>query len=328
MMRRVRVIALALLAGGLGACRDAQSVFAPQGPGAADIVLLAWVLFVGGAIIFAGVMALTGLAIFGQPRARTLISSNSAVLMGGVAFPAVTLTVLLVVGLMLTSPRAGEEDSAPLEVKVVGEQWWWRVAYVTGGRTVASANEITVPAGRPVRFELSTADVIHSFWVPNLAGKVDMIPGRTTRLRVKSGGPGVARGQCAEYCGGPHALMAFHLVTLAPAEFDAWMARESQSAAEPAKPVARRGEELFLAHGCGACHTVRGTAARGLVGPDLTHIGSRRAIAAAALPMTRANLARWIAGNQHIKPGNTMPEFRTLESDELQAVAAYLEALR
>ncbi len=143
---------------------------------------------------------------------------------------------------------------------------------------IATANEIRIPAGRPIVFTLQSADVIHSFWVPNLGGKMDMIPGRTTHLRLQADQPGVFRGQCAEYCGGPHALMALEVVAMPPAEFEAWLQGQARPAAEPASEAAERGRELFLAAGCGACHTVRGTAAAGTVGPDLTHLGSRRSV--------------------------------------------------
>ena len=329
-MRRLHLIALLLPVAGIAACRDIQSVLAPQSADAADIVTLTWVLIIGGGIILAGVITALALAIFGSRRAKALVASNTTVLVAGVVLPAVTLSALLVYGLLLMNVATNPEPiRGAFKVKVEGEQWWWRVIYTReDGQTVASANEITVPAGSPIDFELTTADVIHSFWVPNLAGKVDMIPGRTNRLRFTFDKPGIARGQCAEYCGGAHALMALHVVALPPAEFDAWLAKESQPAAEPKAALLRRGLDIFLAHGCGACHTVRGTSARGRIGPDLTHVGGRRTIAAATLTMSREALARWIVDNQHVKPSNRMPAFRTLGPPELLALSSYLYGLK
>jgi cytochrome c oxidase subunit 2 len=219
--------------------------------------------------------------------------------------------------------------ASPIAIEVVGEQWWWRVTYAgPGGTTIASANEMRMPVGRPVAFTLKSADVIHSFWVPSLGGKVDMIPGRTTHLLLTAERPGVYRGQCAEYCGGPHALMAFEVIALPPTEYDDWLRREASPAVAPASDIAQRGQALFIAAGCGTCHTIRGTAANGAIGPDLTHLGSRRSVGIDTLKLTHANLVRFIAENQHIKPGNRMPEFRIFQPDERDALAAYLISLR
>jgi cytochrome c oxidase subunit 2 len=233
---------------------------------------------------------------------------------GGIVFPFVTLFALLVYTLVRASDMHGE-DAQALRIEVVGEQWWWRVRY-PGFET---ANEIRVPVGRPVELVLTSADVIHSFWVPSLAGKLDMIPGRETRLRVRAGKAGEVRGQCAEYCGGPHALMALYVIALEPEEFLEWT--------EGQKKTANQQNPLFLSR-CGACHTVRGTAAAGKRGPDLTHVGSRVSLAAGLLPNNRGALAAWIASSQHLKPGNLMPSFEGFSGPELQALATYLEGLK
>jgi cytochrome c oxidase subunit 2 len=179
---------------------------------------------------------------------------------------------------------------------------------------------------RPVALDLKSADVIHSFWVPALAGKLDMIPGKTNRLRILAQRAGEFRGQCAEYCGGPHAFMAFHVVAEDPQRFAAWAARQREPAQPLGGALAARGAELFAAS-CAACHTVRGAAAAGTRGPDLTHVGSRRTIAAGALPNNAGTLAAWIAASQKIKPGNLMPSFREFRGEELRALASYLEGL-
>jgi cytochrome c oxidase subunit 2 len=268
------------------------------------------VLFIGAALIFAAVMLIAVQALRGRLRA----SESALILGGGIVFPAVTLLALLV----YTLARAAQmhpEDPGALRIEVTGEQWWWRVRYAD----FETANEIRLPVGRPVLLELKSADVIHSFWVPALAGKLDMIPGRTTRLRLRADREGTFRGQCAEYCGGPHALMALYAVAVSQQEFDAWAAAQKQSA--------DRESALFVSH-CGACHAVRGTAAAGTRGPDLTHVGSRLSIGAGLLANNAGALAGWIASSQHLKPGNLMPSFAAFSGAELRELAAYLEGLK
>lgn len=307
-----------------------QSILNPQGPGAASIAQLSWVLLAFGAAVFAVVLTALWLAIRGSASARAYLADSRAVVLGGVAFPAITLTALLAYGIWLTQARViGLGRGGPIRIEVVGERWWWRVGYVgPDGHPVASANEIRIPVGRPVEFILKSADVIHSFWVPALGGKVDMIPGRITHLRPMADRAGVFRGQCAEYCGGPHALMALEVVAMPVRDFETWLAAQSGPAITPQTPAAQRGRDLFLAAGCGACHTVRGTAAAGSLRPDLTRVGSRRSVGVDSLPLTTANLARFIADGQHIKPGNLMPPFRIFGEDELDAIAVYLAGLR
>jgi cytochrome c oxidase subunit 2 len=325
MTLRVIGLGLALLALLCG-CRDNQSVLAPAAPGAAQIAQLSWVLFAFGTAVLIVVLGALWLAIQGSEALRALLAGNGAVVVGGIIFPAITLSALLGYGLWLTRAHMSTTGQGDVQrIEVIGEQWWWRVIYTgANGQATPTANEIRVPVGRQIEFTLKSADVIHSFWVPSLGGKVDMIPGRTTHLRVVPEREGVFRGACAEYCGGPHALMAIEAVAMSPADFEAWLA----SQAAPAPDVAGRGRELFLAAGCGGCHAIRGTLAGGTIGPDLTHIGSRRSVGLDTLPLTNANLARFIADGQHVKPGNLMPPFRIFSEDELDAIAAYLAGLR
>jgi cytochrome c oxidase subunit 2 len=235
------------------------------------------------------------------------------------------LSALLGYGFTAMSANAPASSEKAMRIAVIGEQWWWRVIYQTrDGRRVESANELRIPVGQPVILELTSADVIHSLWIPTLAGKLDMIPGRTTRLRVIASKPGVSRGQCAEYCGGAHALMSFHVIATDATEFEAWLGREAAGA----QAADRKGEQLFQGSGCGACHAIRGTEAKGTIGPDLTHVGSRLSLAAAALPNDAASLARWIRDNQHIKPDNRMPPYRIFGEQELAALSAYLASLK
>ena len=314
----------------IGGCGDKQSVLNPKGPEALQLAHLSWLLFAFGTIVLLIVVLATAVAIRGPQPLRALLASARTVVWAGIVFPAVTLTALLGYGVWLTraSTAIPGADGA-LRIDVVAEQWWWRVTYPqAGGSRIVTANEIRIPAGRPILFTLQSADVIHSFWVPNLGGKMDMIPGRTTYLRLQADRPGVFRGQCAEYCGGPHALMAIEVVAVPPDEFDTWLLDQTRPAAEPSSDVPARGRALFLAAGCGACHTIRGTAAVGTIGPDLTHLGSRRSVGIDTASMTQANIARFIRNGQHVKPGNLMPPFRVFTPADLDAVAVYLAGLR
>ena len=330
MIRYLTIIAIALC---LSSCAGSQSAFSPAGPDAGRIYVLTIVMVVGAAIIFLGVMAMAAAAILGPARWRAALSSDRLVFHGGVVFTSVVLTALLAYGLFVMraghgapaqAETAASATAAPLRIDVVGEQWWWRVIYRDeDGAAVETANELHIPTGRPIELSLTSADVIHSFWVPAYAGKVDMVPGRTNTLTFSVDKPGLVRGQCAEYCGGPHALMSFQMIAQAPDDFAAWLENERA-------PVAQNGGDgrrLFLERGCGACHAVRGTPADGAVGPDLTHLGGREMIGAAVLPNTPATLADWIGAHQKIKPDNLMPPYDFLSDDERMAIADWLSGL-
>lgn len=317
-----------LLALGLGGCAGDQSMLAPAGLEARQVFHLSMVLFIGAGVILAWVLGTLALALAGPPAVRRAIASRTAVLWAGLAVPLVVLTALLVAGLMMMRERAGAAPDGP-RIEVVGEQWWWRVTYVTAdGRRIAGANEIRIPTGRTVTFVLDAADVIHAFWIPALGGKRDMIPGRTNILHVKAERDGIYRGQCAEYCGGAHAVMALEVIALPEPAFEAWLETAAAPAPEPATPLAQRGAAAFEAAGCGACHAVAGTAAAGTIGPDLTRFGERRTLGAAMRPNTTENLVRFIADAPAHKPGTAMPAFAMLDAEELDAMAAYLSALR
>jgi cytochrome c oxidase subunit II len=214
------------------------------------------------------------------------------------------------------------------EIALQGERWWWRLTYADEQATaIVSANEIRVEVGRPVRIKLTSNNVIHSFWVPALAGKVDLIPGRTNEISFTPTKPGVYRGQCAEYCGGAHALMGLRVVVMETDEYARWRERVRRPSPPPVDPLIARGQQLFL-DSCVGCHEVRGTGVGGRLGPDLTHVGSRAAIAAEALPMSKDNLARWIRENQRLKPGSLMPEYTSYAPEDLDALATYLASLK
>jgi cytochrome c oxidase subunit 2 len=322
-----KIVLLACLPALMLGCSGEQSVLAPRGEEASEIGRLFWTMTIFLALVLLGVLAATLLAIAGGPRARAVLTAHRFIVGAGVVFPTASLLLLLAYGLSAMGSRAWPAgDPAALRVTVVGEQWWWRVIYhLPDGTDLESANELVIPVGERVALSLRTADVIHSFWVPNLAGKVDMIPGRTNRLALQATQAGVSRGQCAEYCGGAHALMSFHVVARERPEFDAWLAAESR----PAVQTDGEGARLFVASGCGACHRIRGLAsADGRVGPDLTHVASRRSLAAATLTNDAEAFAAWIRDNQHIKPGNRMPPYHVLTDAELQALARYLDELQ
>jgi cytochrome c oxidase subunit 2 len=311
----------------LSACSSTQSAFAPRGEEAAQVNQLFWVLTWGGFTIFAGVIVLTALAMLGPAGLRSRLSGHNFIIGAGVVFPIVTLTAVLGYGLLVMSSRASVDDApGRLRVAITGEQWWWRVQYtLPDGTRFEGANELHIPVGTPVPIELRTADVIHSFWAPSLAGKLDMIPGRTNEITLTATEPSITRGQCAEYCGGAHAFMSFHVVASTPEDFEAWSRHEAGPAAVSAEDS---GLQLFKSVGCGGCHTIRGTSALGDIGPDLTHVGSRLSLAAAVLPNDAAAFADWIRNNQHIKPDNKMPPFEILTDQELTELSLFLESLR
>jgi cytochrome c oxidase subunit 2 len=326
MTSRAVVLALLFL---LAACRAEQSVLAPQGRGAADIASLAWLLFTLAGIILAAVCAALWIALRGPERPRSFLASAHAIEICGVALPVVILSALLVYGLLTRTPGQASQGSPTLRIEIVGEQWWWRVDYVgEDGTRIASANEINMPVGRDVEFVLTSADVIHSFWVPSLGGKVDMVPGRVNRLVLKAIRPGIYRGQCAEYCGGAHAWMSMNVVALEAVAFDDWLRAQTDPSEEPETDDTQGGRAIFISAGCGACHTIRGTVTVGAVGPDLTHVGTRRSVGIDTMPMTAENIARFIVDNQHIKPGNRMPPFRIFTAEELSTLSSYLVGLR
>ncbi len=241
----------------------------------------------------------------------------------------VLLLVLVVASVATDRALARMSLADAVNIEVTGHQWWWEVRYrgAQASDTFTTANELHVPVGRPVVIQLDADDVIHSLWVPSLAGKKDLIPGRTALIQFRADQPGRYRGQCAEFCGYQHAFMAFEVIADPPAAFDAWQAAQRQPAKEPGDATTRRGRDVFLGSACVMCHAIEGTTAGARKAPDLTHVGSRTTIAAGTLPNRPAELARWIANPQDFKPGANMPA-TPLSSSDMDALVAYLGSLK
>jgi len=301
-------------------------VLQPAGPAAQAIAEIGWLLIIGGALILAGVMLLLGWAL---RRHAPQLRATRWIAGAGVALPLVVLVALFAHALPLSPSWRPVPPAGALVISVEARMWWWEVRYPDEAGTSGffTANEIHLPTGRPVYLALSSADVIHSFWVPALGGKMDMVPGRLQHLLLSADQPGVYRGQCAEYCGEQHARMALHVVAQEPQAFEAWR----QAQARPALPRSAqhtRGMQAFLAHRCDACHTVRGVARDSRLGPDLTHVGSRLYLGAGTLANTKAALSHWVAHVQEVKPGARMPSSgQRLDAEALDLLAGWLASL-
>jgi cytochrome c oxidase subunit II len=319
---RLLPILLAIAASvALSACNPEQSALHPAGTDAGELSRLFWIMTISGAVIWCIVMGITVYAVLGKKRPKNEQFADRFILIGGVAFPTITLAALLVVGLALL-PSWVEAETPNLRVAVQGEQYWWRLSYeAEDGTTVETANELHLPVGQTAEFTLTSTDVIHSFWIPSLGGKTDLIPGRTNTMRLTPTEAGVYRGVCAEFCGPSHALMGFPVVVHEAEDYARWLAHERE-------PATSTLGASFISAGCGACHTVRGISEAGSVGPDLTHFAGRRTLGAGTLPITEQTLHDWLVAPSHIKPDNRMPSFATLPDAERDAIVAFLLDLR
>ncbi|MEU4244699.1 cytochrome c oxidase subunit II [Actinoplanes sp. NPDC026619] len=329
--RRVRpapaLVLLLLLAGCSG---GSQSTLHASGAGARRTEGLWWLFFWISVAVFAEVMTLLGWALWRRRRATARVRGGDALGMVsvlGVAIPFVILAVVYGIGLhdlnALASPPG---KNAAVNIEVVGHRWWWEVHYPDQPAAV-TANEIHIPIGESVRVRLRTADVQHSFWVPNLMPKTDLIAGKVNETWLYTDEAGNYRGQCAEYCGQQHAFMAFLVVAEPRAQFDAWVTAQAQPTTPTLTAAQQRGKAVFEQGSCASCHTVRGTSADGTVGPDLTTIGSRWSIGAGAAPNDAGHLGGWIANSQTIKPGNAMPP-QPVAAQDLPDLVAYLQSLK
>ncbi len=341
-MRRVSLPAFALSML-LGCAGHQQSVVDPAGPQAGRIDTLWWSFFWLLGIIFIIVMVLTLLTLTRRHRGieqeplesthRPAPQTESR--MGRIVTGATVITIVILFVLIVASVGTGKavadlsQKKNPLTIQVTGNQWWWQIQYLNSdpSQTLTTANEMHIPLGRPVQILGQSQDVIHSFWVPNLHGKRDLIPSRTTTEWIEADTPGVYRGQCAEFCGLQHAHMSLWVIAEPEDKFEAWFRAQSQPAATPSDPDTQRGQQVFLNHACIFCHQIRGTTASGQNAPDLTHFASRRGIAANTVPNTKGNLAGWILDPQSMKPGNHMATI-AVNSTDLQPLVDYLESLK
>ncbi|HET6763614.1 MAG TPA: cytochrome c oxidase subunit II [Longimicrobiaceae bacterium] len=332
---RTRVATLAAAPLLLAGCAErAQSALDPAGAQAERIhhlmAVSVWIagpiaVAVTAAVVWAALRRRDAAHVPGTPAADRRIATLVAALTG--------VTVVVLFGWMMadffTIRSLTRLDGDPLRITLVGHQWWWEVQYHDSvpARQMTTANEIHIPVGRPVLLTLQSRDVIHSFWVPRLHGKRDLIPGYVNRIWLRADRPGTFRGQCAEFCGQQHAKMALWVVAEPPARYAAWYAAQLRPAEAPADSTRAAGQKAFLGGACVMCHSIRGTPSGGRNGPDLTHLGSRRTLAAGTLPNTPGHLAGWVADPQSVKPGTQMPPSQ-LRPDELRALVAYLEGLR
>jgi cytochrome c oxidase subunit 2 len=328
-----RVALISWLALPILGCGGNQSMFNPQGPAARHIATLGWWMMAICLLVYLAVLAVLAWAIV---RRRAPIDDApdterrlTSMIAGGVG-----LTAAILVGFTAFSGAVGRGLTSPsgpgaVTIDAIGHQWWWDFQYrdVSPSDFVTSPNELHLPIGVPVVVRAQSRDVIHSFWVPNLHGKRDLIPGQITSFWIQADTASVYRGQCAEFCGHQHAKMAFTVVAEPPEAFQKWIQRQRQSAPEPATDQQRRGRDLFLGSTCVTCHTIRGTDAGSRVGPELTHVASRKTLAAGTLANTREHLRQWVANAQAIKPGVRMPP-SAFSSESLDALISYLRSLQ
>lgn len=317
----------------LSACSGVHHATDPGSSDAGLVALLWWAMLIVGSVIFAGVLALLAVAISRAPRGgpeRPLSQRRgwTLVVAGGIALPVVVILAMVIGSTLVGREIAARQSDPVVTADIMGQLWWWEVRYydASGEHIATTANEIHVPVGQPVRFRLRSDNVIHSFWIPNLQGKTDLIPGQVNETWVTAREPGVVRGICAEFCGLQHARMGFVVVAEPPEAFREWLRLQSEPAAEPDAPALEAGQDVFMAQ-CAACHTIRGTPAAGELGPDLTHLASRRTLAAATIPNTRGHLGGWITDPQSVKAGARMPP-NAPEPEQLRQLLDYLGSLR
>jgi len=300
-----------------------QTTFADAGIGAARTVWLTNSMSIISLVILAFVMlvALFAWRSTGGGRVWWIIG-------GGIVFPLITLSVLTVASATTLRSITGEAQPEAPVIEITAYQYWWDVVHHSEGRSLRDANEIVLPLNMAVTLQLKSNDVIHSFWVPSVSGKMDMIPGRINELTITATKEGRFRGQCAEFCGLSHPLMAFEVLVLPVEEYAAYLESLDEDARDAVTPQQRRGKEVFLTSGCTACHAVNGVSENGRLGPDLSRVGARASLGAGMWRMNKGNLAGWIADVGDMKPGAQMPSYNDLSGPDLRAVAAWLESLK
>jgi cytochrome c oxidase subunit 2 len=338
-MMRVKICrwAAALSLAVLCACNTPQSSMNPAGPAGRSLAQIGWVTYLLFGII---AFAMWALLVWACVRKRGSLAEHEPwdtgggqnwIFLGGLVFPLIVLSGMFVFAMerMSEFPIHPSTNITP-EIRIVGHQWWWQVEYLQGGpsQEFQTANEIHIPTGRPVDVILETADVIHSFWIPALHGKVEMIPGQPNFIRLQADHPGNYDGECAEFCGEQHAHMRLLLVAQSPADYEAWRSAQLKPATVPSTPEAMHGQDVFNNTACALCHTVRGTVAQGKVAPDLTHLASRQYIAANSYRNDKADLEAWATHAQSLKPGVLMPDLPAYNGKDIRALVAYLQGLK
>jgi cytochrome c oxidase subunit 2 len=336
-----RLIAIFVVVFCFSSCGGIQNAINPAGPNAGNISKLWWLMF----YVCSAVYVLVMIGLFVSLRRATAEAADRVPLVEpsqesehrrrNVVLSATTITVIVLFVFLIASYSSGrslrlnDPTKNGLSIELTGHQWWWEARYmdVDASNIFITANEIHIPVGVPVMFTLRGADVIHSFWVPNLSGKKDLIPGKINTIWLQADKPGVYRGQCAEYCGLQHAKMALWVVAEPPEQFFAWRQNQTQQAVAPASDTQKHGQQVFFGSTCVMCHAISGTPAGSNIGPNLTHVGSRQMLAAATLVNTRDHMAQWIKDSQTFKPGNKMPQHNFSDAD-LQSLVEYLENLK
>ena len=312
---------------------SSQSSMDPQGPLAGSIAKLFWGMLIGGGLILAAVAVLIFIALYkgkkaAEPQPLTFRQSRNLVLVSGVVIPALILTVFVISSAGINRELVAPMPEDAMTIRVTGHQWWWEIDYLdqAGNIVAKTANEVRIPVDTPVKFALEASDVIHSFWIPQLNGKTDMIPGKTNITWVQASKPGRYRGQCTEFCGKQHAKMAFHVEAMTQDDYAVWLQQQASPAREPSTEAQQRGRAVFLKSSCVMCHSIRGTTAMASVAPDLTHIGSRKSLAAGSIENNAGYLASWILSPQSIKPGSHMPA-TMMAGEDLADLVEYLLSL-
>jgi len=317
---------------GLTACEGPQSALDPQGRQATELANLFWIFLAILAATWVLTLSVLGWCLWRHRNSRTHSDARARILASRAIACAASMTVIVLLALTGLS-FAGQkqlfaDDAATELVTITGRQWWWEIRYQgREGESFVTANELHLPAGQNIKIKLASADVIHSFWVPSLFGKRDLVPGLENSVSLQASTAGILRGQCAEFCGLQHAHMGLIVVVESPADFARWRDQQRAAAYPVAGLDAQAGMAVFFAHSCNICHAIRGTSAAGQVGPDLTHLASRQWLGAATLPMSRAALARWIKDPQIVKPGVHMPAI-ALANAEFEHLLSYLEGLK
>lgn len=322
----------------LAGCQTPGSTLNPAGPAAGHIAWLEWAVLITFCVVS---LIMWVLLAWAATRRRGSLETHAPwdegggqtwIIIGGLIIPFLVLSVFFVLDIvsMNNFPVHDGDHHTHAQIRVIAHQWWWEVQYIgqPANKGFTTANEIHIPVGKPMEVELDAADVIHSFWVPTLHGKVDLIPGQRNYIRIQANSAGTYQGQCAEYCGEQHAHMLLLVVAQPDDEYEAWYSQQLNPAMQPMNAETLHGEEVFMASACALCHQIRGTEAHGTVAPDLTHLASRQRIAANSFANDKADLEAWVTHAQSLKPGAEMPDIAAFNGQDLRALVEFLQQLK